>query len=99
MNEVVAAVREWVDAEVIPTASELEHADEYPEALVQGMRDLGLFGVAIPEPYGGLGLDLETYAHDQRGALARLDVARPASVNGHFVTAWMIETFGTARAA
>ena len=57
-TEIVAAIREWVDAEVIPVASELEHADEFPPTLVEQMKGLGLFGVTIPEEYGGLGLDL-----------------------------------------
>ena len=58
----VEAVRRFVDREVIPTARELEHADQFPEALVARMRELGLFAATIPEPYGGLGLDFVTYA-------------------------------------
>ena len=94
MNELVEAVRRWVDAEVVPVASELEHADEYPAALVEGMRGLGLFGVTIPEAYGGLGLDLETYAR-MNEELSRGWMSLSGILNGHFVTAWMIETFGT----
>ncbi len=60
-RELVATVRRFVEREVLPVASELEHADEYPAAIVDGMRELGLFGVTIPEGYGGLGLDLRTY--------------------------------------
>lgn len=56
--EIVAAVREFVDREVMPVAREREAADQYPAALVDGMRELGLFGVVIPEQHGGLGLDL-----------------------------------------
>src|ERR687891_1217727 len=59
--ELVGTVRRFVEREVLPVASELEHADEYPGAIVDGMRDLGLFGVTIPEEHGGLGLDLPTY--------------------------------------
>jgi len=47
--EIVAAIHDWVDREVIPVASELEHADEFPSALVAQMRELGLFGVTVPE--------------------------------------------------
>jgi butyryl-CoA dehydrogenase len=94
MNEVVAAVREFVDREVIPVARELEAADEYPAVLVDGMRELGLFGVTIPESYGGLGLDLETYALINE-ELSRGWMSLSGILNGHFVTAWMIETFGT----
>ena len=60
-TEIVATVREWVEREVMPVASELEHADEYPAELVAQMKELGLFGVTIPEQYGGMGLDLTTY--------------------------------------
>jgi alkylation response protein AidB-like acyl-CoA dehydrogenase len=60
-DELVATVRRFVEKDVIPVASDLEHADEYPEALVATMKELGLFGVTIPEEYGGLGLDLPTY--------------------------------------
>ena len=93
-NEVVAAVRDFVDREVMPVARELEAADEYPAALVDAMRELGLFGVTIPERWGGLGLDLETYAlvNEQ---LSRGWMSLSGILNGHFVTAWMIETFGT----
>ena len=56
------AVRAFVDKDVIPVASELEHADEFPTALVETMREMGLFGTTIPEEYGGLGLGLDTYA-------------------------------------
>ena len=74
-REIVATVREWVEREVYPVASEYEHADEFPTPLVEDMKELGLFGVTIPEEYGGLGLDLLTYALHPGRALARLDVA------------------------
>jgi butyryl-CoA dehydrogenase len=93
-NEVVAAVRDFVDREVMPVARELEAADEYPAALVDAMRELGLFGVTIPERWGGLGLDLETYALVNE-ELSRGWMSLSGILNGHFVTAWMIETFGT----
>ena len=60
-EEIIATVRRFVAREVIPHASALEHADEFPADIVAGMRDLGLFGVTIPEEHGGLGLDLLTY--------------------------------------
>jgi alkylation response protein AidB-like acyl-CoA dehydrogenase len=60
-DELVATVRRFVEKDVLPVASDLEHADEFPEALVATMRELGLFGVTIPEEHGGLGLDLLTY--------------------------------------
>jgi butyryl-CoA dehydrogenase len=60
-REVIESVRRFVAKDVIPTATALEHADEFPADLVATMRGLGLFGVTIPEEYGGLGLDLLTY--------------------------------------
>jgi hypothetical protein len=60
--EIVAAVREFVDRDVIPVASDFDHRDEFPTQLVETMKGLGLFGTTIPEEYGGLGLRLDTYA-------------------------------------
>jgi len=93
-QQIVAAVRDFVDRDVAPVASELEHADEYPAALIDGMRELGLFALTIPEAYGGLALDLETYA------LVNVELSRgwmslAGVLNGHFVAAWMIESFGS----
>jgi len=59
--EIVGTVRRYVEREVLPRANELEHADEFPDDVVAAMRDMGLFGLTIPEQYGGLGLDLLTY--------------------------------------
>ena len=60
-EEIIDTVRRFVAREVIPNASALEHADEFPADIVAGMRELGLFGVTIPSEHGGLGLDLRTY--------------------------------------
>lgn len=54
-TEIVATVRQFVDREVIPHAQELEHADAYPQAIVDKMCEMGLFGLMIPEEYGGWG--------------------------------------------
>jgi alkylation response protein AidB-like acyl-CoA dehydrogenase len=93
-REVVATVREWVEREVYPVASEYEHADEFPAPLVDGMKELGLFGVTIPERYGGLGLDLLTYALIQV-ELSRGWMSLSGILNTHFISAWMIGTHGT----
>ena len=93
-TEIVSAIREWVDAEVIPSASELEHADSFPDALVEQMKELGLFGVIIPEEYGGLGLDLTTYVLIQI-ELSRGWMSLSGVLNTHFLSAWMIERYGT----
>ena len=91
---VVATVREWVEREVYPVASEYEHADEFPTPLVEDMKELGLFGVTIPEEYGGLGLDLLTYALIQI-ELSRGWMSLSGVLNTHFISAWMIKTHGT----
>ncbi len=91
---VVATVREWVEREVYPVASEYEHADEYPEPLVEDMKRLGLFGVTIAEEYGGLGLDLLTYVLIQI-ELSRGWMSLSGVLNTHFISAWMIATCGT----
>jgi butyryl-CoA dehydrogenase len=61
-TEIIANVRQFVDKEIIPAAQELEHTDTYPQAIVDQMREMGLFGLMIPEEYGGLGESLLTYA-------------------------------------
>ena len=94
MNEFVQAVREWVEREVYPVASDFEHADEFPEPLVEQMKELGLFGVTIPQEYGGLGLDLTTYALIQV-ELSRGWMSLSGVLNTHFISAWMIKTYGT----
>jgi alkylation response protein AidB-like acyl-CoA dehydrogenase len=93
-RDVVATVREWVEREVYPSASTYEHADEFPEPLVEEMKELGLFGVTIPEEYGGLGLDLLTYSLIQV-ELSRGWMSLSGVLNTHFISAWMIGTHGT----
>src|SRR5689334_3545874 len=61
-QEIVDSVRQFVEAKVIPVATVLEHADEYPTEIVEGLKELGVFGLTIPEEYGGLGESLLTYA-------------------------------------
>ena len=53
--EIISAVRQFVDKEIIPNAHDLEHADTYPQAIVDQMREMGLFGLMIPAEYGGTG--------------------------------------------
>jgi butyryl-CoA dehydrogenase len=93
-REIVAAVREFVDRDVMPVASELEHRDEFPEQLVETMRELGLFGTTIPEDYGGLGLGLDTYALIVL-ELSRGWVTLSGILNGSFIAATMIRLHGT----
>jgi alkylation response protein AidB-like acyl-CoA dehydrogenase len=93
-EEILRTLREFVDRDVLPVASELDHRDEFPADLVATMRELGLFGVTIPEEYGGLGLDLTTYALIIK-ELSRGWISLSGVVNTHFMAAWMIERYGT----
>ena len=92
--EIIAAVRGFVDKDVIPVASELEHADEFPGALVETMKGMGLFGTTIAEEYGGLGLGIDTYALIQM-ELSRGWVTLSGIMNGSFIAATMIGLHGT----
>lgn len=92
--ELVDTVRRFVAREVIPVASELEHADRYPEAIVEQMKRLGLFGVTIPEEYGGLGLDLLTYV----GVVEELAygwMSLSGVVNTHTIAAHLLVQHGS----
>ena len=60
-TEILSAVKSFVDKEILPHATELEHKDEFPEAIVEGMKEMGLFGLTIDEQYGGLGLSQSGY--------------------------------------
>ncbi|HET6728054.1 MAG TPA: acyl-CoA dehydrogenase family protein, partial [Jiangellaceae bacterium] len=93
-TEIVATVRSFVDKEILPVATELEHADEYPTKIVEGLKELGLFGITIPEEYGGLGESLLTYALAVE-ELARGWMSVSGIVNTHFIVAWMLVHHGT----
>jgi butyryl-CoA dehydrogenase len=93
-DELVATVRRFVEKDVLPVASDLEHADEFPEDLVATMRDLGLFGVTIPEEHGGLGLDLPTYVAVIE-ELAAGWMSLTGILNTHVMAANLIKLHGT----
>ncbi|WP_303634870.1 acyl-CoA dehydrogenase family protein [Actinomadura madurae] len=93
-REIVATVRAFVDKEILPVATRMEHADEYPQAIVDGMKDLGLFGLTIGEEHGGLGASLLTYALVVE-ELSRGWMSVSGIVNTHFIVAWMIARHGT----
>lgn len=93
-SQIVETVRKFVDNEVAPVASELDHRDEYPHALVERMKELGLFGATIPEEYGGIGLDYTTYAMIVE-ELARGWVSIPGLINSHLMMAYIVREFGT----
>src|SRR5437899_4853962 len=93
-HPVIAAVREFVDDEVRPVAGALEHADAYPHALVARMRELGLFGALVPEPFGGLGLDVTTYARVIE-ELCRGWMSLAGVINSHTMAALIVLNHGT----
>ncbi|MGH7841810.1 MAG: acyl-CoA dehydrogenase family protein [Candidatus Binataceae bacterium] len=94
-REIVEAVRRFVDRDVIPVASELEHADEYPHALVAKMKELGLFGATIPAADGGLGLSFVSYARIMT-ELSRGWMSLAGVINSHLIMAHVIANHGTA---
>jgi alkylation response protein AidB-like acyl-CoA dehydrogenase len=93
-QEILATVREFVDNEIIPVAQELEHADEYPQKIVDGMQEMGLFGLMIPDEYGGLGESLLTYALVVE-EIARGWMSVSGIINTHFIVAYMLMQHGT----
>jgi alkylation response protein AidB-like acyl-CoA dehydrogenase len=93
-TEILATVRQFVDKEVIPNAQELEHSDTYPQHIVDQMREMGLFGLMIPEEYGGLGESLLTYALCVE-ELARGWMSVSGVINTHFIVAYMLRQHGT----
>src|ERR1700704_3075198 len=94
-KEILSTGRDFVDKEIIPNALALEHADEYPEDIVKGMAAMGLFGLTIPEEYGGLGESLLTYALVVE-QIARGWMSVSGVINTHFIVAHMVRQHGTA---
>ena len=92
--DIIATVRDFVDGEILPVAGELSRSDTYPDRIVDGMRQLGLFGLMIDEEYGGLGESLLTYALAVE-QLARGWMSISGIINTHFIVAWMIAKHGT----
>ena len=93
-TEIISTVRQFVDKEIIPNAHDLEHADTYPQAIVDQMRAMGLFGLMIPTEYGGLGESLLTYALCVE-ELARGWMSISGVINTHFIVAYLIRQHGT----
>ncbi|GAB3583808.1 acyl-CoA dehydrogenase family protein [Amycolatopsis endophytica] len=93
-SEILSTVRSFVDKEIIPRAQELEHSDTYPADIVEGMKEMGLFGITIPESYGGLGESLLTYALVVE-EIARGWMSVSGVINTHFIVAHMISRHGT----
>src|SRR5919112_1625210 len=93
-TEILKAVRVFVDEQIIPVAQELEHKDEYPTDIVEGLKELGIFGLMIPEEFGGLGESLLTYALVVE-EIARGWMSVSGVINTHFIVAYMILQHGT----
>src|SRR5689334_12889275 len=93
-REIISTVRGFVEKEIIPYATDLEHKDEFPEAIVDGMREMGLFGLMIPEEYGGLGESLLTYALVVE-EIARGWMSVSGIINTHFIVAYLLRQHGT----
>jgi alkylation response protein AidB-like acyl-CoA dehydrogenase len=87
-------VRQFVDEQIIPNAEHYDHEDEFPTPIVEQMKELGLFGVTIPEEYGGMGLDLTTYAMIVE-ELSRGWISISGVVNTHFIGSYLLMKFGT----
>jgi alkylation response protein AidB-like acyl-CoA dehydrogenase len=91
---IVETVRDFVDKEVIPVADEMERRDEFPDQIVEKMKELGLFGLNVPEEFDGIGETLTTYA------LCVVELARgwmslSGILNTHFMGNYLINKFGT----
>ncbi|MFN8108123.1 MAG: acyl-CoA dehydrogenase family protein [Nocardioidaceae bacterium] len=93
-QEILKSVHQFVETKIIPVATELEHADEYPTEIVEGMKELGIFGLMIPEEYGGLGESLLTYALCVE-EIARGWMSVSGVINTHFIVAYMLMRHGT----
>src|SRR5438309_10744080 len=93
-HPIVAAVRRFVAEQVRPAAAALEHEDTYPHDLVARMRELGLFGALVPTAYGGLGLDVRTYARVIE-ELCRGWMSLAGVINSHTMAALIVLDHGT----
>ncbi|WP_327393447.1 acyl-CoA dehydrogenase family protein [Streptomyces sp. NBC_01186] len=93
-QEILKVVRQFVEDKVIPVATELEHKDEYPTDIVESLKELGIFGLMIPEEYDGLGESLLTYALCVE-EIARGWMSVSGVINTHFIVAHMLMQHGT----
>ncbi|HZK36050.1 MAG TPA: acyl-CoA dehydrogenase family protein, partial [Aeromicrobium sp.] len=93
-EEILKTVRKFVEEKILPVATELEHKDEYPTQIVEGLKELGIFGLMIPEEYDGLGESLLTYALVVE-EIARGWMSVSGVINTHFIVAYMLMHHGT----
>lgn len=90
----VDTVRTFVDREVKPTVRDVEHADEYPEAWIEQMKRIGIYGLAIPEQYGGYPVSTACYVEVTQ-ELSRGWMSLAGAMGGHTVVAKLLTLFGT----
>jgi alkylation response protein AidB-like acyl-CoA dehydrogenase len=93
-RDITEMVRQFADEQIIPNAEHYDHEDTFPEPIVEQMKELGLFGVTIPEEYGGMGLDLTTYAMIVE-ELSRGWISISGVVNTHFIGSYLLMKFGS----
>jgi alkylation response protein AidB-like acyl-CoA dehydrogenase len=91
---IVEVVREFVDGEVRPVVREMEHANTYPEKLIDQMKELGIYGLAVPEPWGEVAVSMPCYAL-VTAELARGWMSLAGAMGGHTVVAKLLVAFGT----
>jgi alkylation response protein AidB-like acyl-CoA dehydrogenase len=91
---IVQVVREFVDSDVRPVVRELEHANTYPEKLIEQMKELGIYGLAVPEPWGEVAVSMPCYAL-VTAELARGWMSLAGAMGGHTVVAKLLVAFGT----
>jgi len=87
-------VHQFADEQILPNAEHYDHEDAFPEPIVEQMKELGLFGVTIPEEYGGMGLDLSTYAMIVE-ELSRGWISISGVINTHFIGSYLLMKFGS----
>ncbi len=90
----IAAVKEFIDRQVKPTVREVEHANEYPHTWVEQMKEMGVFGLAVPEEYGGLPVSTHCFVRVTE-ELARGWMSLAGVIGGHSVVATILTKFGT----
>jgi alkylation response protein AidB-like acyl-CoA dehydrogenase len=91
---ILEMVRQFADEQIIPNAGHFDHEDEFPDAIVAQMAELGLLGTTIPEEYGGMGLDLTTYAMIVE-ELSRGWISISGVINTHFIGSYLLMKFGS----
>lgn len=93
-KDIRSMIRDFTDTEIIPNAEKYDSEDKFPEEIVEQMKELGLFGSMISEEYGGMGLDLFTYAMIIE-ELSRGWISISGVINTHFIGAYLLSAYGT----